>query len=154
MSHWNLSFFLPVLPQLLISTIISLTSSSQRGVPFGIHEIWIECKLLVPISKLGQYQEECLVQLQAVYGTCFDVWHAVWLQQASKLFLALSLHTIRFDFPRILLIFSSSSILHYSPQAFAIDRTKPTLIPRYPAKNMGQREGKELFPDFNPTASI
>jgi hypothetical protein len=37
------------------------------------------------------------------------------------------------------------SIMHYSPIAFAIDKSMPTLVPLHPAKNMGQREGKLLF---------
>jgi hypothetical protein len=40
-----------------------------------------------------------------------------------------------------------SSIMHYSPVAFAVDKSIPTLLPLYPdtAQNMGQREGKLLF---------
>lgn len=37
------------------------------------------------------------------------------------------------------------SIMHYSPQAFAINRSIPSMVPLRPAKNMGQREGKLLF---------
>jgi Astacin (Peptidase family M12A) len=37
------------------------------------------------------------------------------------------------------------SIMHYSPSAFAVNRSIPTLIPLQPAPNMGQREGKLLF---------
>jgi hypothetical protein len=35
--------------------------------------------------------------------------------------------------------------MHYSPLAFAVDKSIPTLIPLHPAVNMGQREGKLLF---------
>lgn len=37
------------------------------------------------------------------------------------------------------------SIMHYSPLAFAKDRSIPTIIPLYPAKNMGQRDGEPLI---------
>lgn len=37
------------------------------------------------------------------------------------------------------------SIMHYSPAAFAIDTSVPTLVPLFPAENLGQREGKLLF---------
>lgn len=37
------------------------------------------------------------------------------------------------------------SIIHYSPVAFAKDRSIPTIIPLYPAKNMGQRDGELLI---------
>jgi hypothetical protein len=35
--------------------------------------------------------------------------------------------------------------MHYSPAAFAMDKSIPTLVPLHPAKNMGQREGKLHF---------
>ena len=37
-----------------------------------------------------------------------------------------------------------NSIMHYSPVAFAVDKSIPTLVSLYPAQNMGQREGKLL----------
>lgn len=37
------------------------------------------------------------------------------------------------------------SIMHYSPTAFAVDKSIPTLVSLYPAQNMGQRKGKLLF---------
>lgn len=49
-----------------------------------------------------------------------------------------SAHVSMFSTP-----YDYGSIMHYSPTAFAIDRTVPTLIPTQPAPNMGQREGKK-----------
>ncbi|CAG7731659.1 unnamed protein product [Allacma fusca] len=37
--------------------------------------------------------------------------------------------------------YDTSSILHYGPFAFAKDRRYPTIVPRIPDKNMGQRDG-------------
>ena len=47
--------------------------------------------------------------------------------------------------------FDYDSILHYSEKAFAIDKSKPTLVPIYRdmAKNMGQRKGNFLFVSHN-----
>lgn len=49
-------------------------------------------------------------------------------------------HVSMFDTP-----YDYDSIMHYSPTAFAVDRSKPTIIPRFPASRMGQREGKKLL---------
>lgn len=51
-----------------------------------------------------------------------------------------SAHVSMFSTP-----YDYGSIMHYSPTAFAIDRTVPTLVPILPAHNMGQREGKKRF---------
>lgn len=51
-----------------------------------------------------------------------------------------SAHVSMFSTP-----YDYGSIMHYSPMAFAIDRSKPVLIPLQRALNMGQREGKSLF---------
>lgn len=61
-------------------------------------------------------------------------------EQAYFNFKQFTAHVSMFSTP-----YDYDSIMHYSPWAFAKDRTKPTIIPLHPAKNMGQRDGKLLF---------
>jgi len=39
-------------------------------------------------------------------------------------------------------LYDYNSIMHYSPKAFAIDRSQNTIIPMQSAPDMGQRKGK------------